>query len=578
MLYYDQRPTPFPRVASGITDSWDSSIDISRPLYAFGDPIWSPCGRFVATQAKKAVEIRDSLTAELLSTLQFSERAPRLKGTRAYSPDGRSLACASNTGVVIWDIQTGGVAKEILAKANLAEETENHPNHYSSLVWSLDGRTICVMNWDGSIDFTMRRFDVASGTEQSSIRSHSRFKPRLWAHGESFRVMAKRRQADIFRAPDCTIDIFEVGPTLTEIESFDVRFGENIRSIADWEIESFSPTTYRISLSTYSWDRLLVLDIRNSGTLLDETRVFYSHCFSPDGGFFAASQDRTVQIWKYDGSSYVAWRKLPTPNDSCSSLSFSPTSSSVLAVFNNVLKVWHLDDLSLPPTPHSKQFGIFSRSGAYLVTTSNRGNTITIADVLSQTPLQLIHTGIEMRGLRLTGNVLLAVGLEVVVAWLLTEEGLVNGIFGNRVADPGDSIWTAPVAWNSWFSVKGETAVFTSGGVRPHVYNTRTGETLELSRMAPDWSSWSRYYLLGDITETQSHFYDGSMGNDLLKGCMNTLRSVGEGWVKDCEGTRHLLWLPVEWRGVETDFAGWLSGVAIIRLKVSFFGIVAIKL
>ena len=576
MLYYDRRPTPFPRVAAGIADSWDSSIDIPRPppRYPPDDFIWSLCSRFVATRVRRAVEIRDSLTVELLSILEPSGPTPQLIGTPAYSPDGCSIACASDTGIIIWDIQTGGVAKEILA-----EEIKNASARYPLVVWSLDGRSICAMNLDSSIYFTVRRFDVVSGTEQSSIRSHSRFKPHLWAHDKSFRVMmwAKPGQGD------CTIDIFEVEPTLTKIESFAVQLGGNDSDIgleAAWWITSFSPTTYRISVSIHSQDRLLVLDIRNSGTLLDETQIFDSHCFSPDGGFFAASrsQDRTIQIWKYDGSSYVAWRNLPTPTGPCSSLSFSPTSSSFLAIFDDILKVWHLDDLSLPPIPYSKQFGIFSRSGAYLVTTSNRGNTITITDVLSRTPLQLIHTGIEMPGVRLAGNVLLAVGLEVVVAWLLTEEGLVNGVFGNRVADPGDSIWTAPVLRDSSFSAKGETAVIRSDGVRPHVYNTRTGETLELYQTAPDWSSWRRYYLLGDVTQAQSHLYYDSIGDALIISDWNTLQSMKKGWVKDRGVTRHLLWLPVEWRGAGSDEVKWLSDVAIIELKVSFFEIVAIKL
>ena len=40
----------------------------------------------------------------------------------------------------------------------------------------------------------------------------------------------------------------------------------------------------------------------------------------------------------------------------------------------------------------------------------------------------------------LTGNVLLVVGSEIVVAWLLTKEGIVNGVSGNRRAGRGDSI------------------------------------------------------------------------------------------------------------------------------------------
>ena len=368
------------------------------------------------------------------------------------------------------------------------------------------------------------------------------------------------------RGRGCTIDISEVGPTLTKIESFDLR---DIEVEVDWWTGSFSPTTYRISVSSHSQDRLLVLDIRNSGRLLDETEHFSAHSFSPDGGFFAASQVSTVHIWKYDGSSYVAWRKLSTPGNAYSLL-FSPTSSSVLGIFNDILKVWHLDDLSIPSTPRWERFGTFPRSGAYLVTTSGRGNTITVTNVLSQTPSQLIDPGVEICGLGLTGNVLLVEGSKAVVAWLLTEEGLVNGVFGNRIAGRGDSIWTVPMP--KAFSAKGETAVITSGDT-PHAYNTRTGETLNVSQAAPDWSSWRSCSLNG----IQSHLYDGLIGDAPPRNDWNPLRNVRKGWVED-RGGRHLMWLPVEWRAMGHWDTKWFSDVAIIQFQAPSSKIVTIKL
>ena len=271
-LYYDRRPTPFPRVAAGIADSWDTGIKLPIPNGISDHFSWSPCGGFVATGNKDAVQILDPLTAELVPILQ-PEFPFRLFGTPVYSPDGRSLACASDIGILIWDIQTGEVAKDIQSWATPS----------TLLVWSLDGRKICAVTWRKHADFTVARFDVVSGTEQSSIISHSEFRPCLWAHDKLFRVMTTRINIG---GTDCTIDIFEVGPTLTKIESFDVRLGGTGIDYIRREIESFSPTTYRISVS----DPLLVLDIRNSGRLLDETQRFYSDSFSPDGGFFAASQ------------------------------------------------------------------------------------------------------------------------------------------------------------------------------------------------------------------------------------------------------------------------------------------------
>jgi hypothetical protein len=48
---------------------------------------------------------------------------------------------------------------------------------------------------------------------------------------------------------------------------------------------------------------------------------------------------------------------------------------------------------------------------------------------------------LEISEIVLTGNVLLVKGSDTVAAWLLTEEGAVDGISGNRRADRNDSLW-----------------------------------------------------------------------------------------------------------------------------------------
>ena len=113
-LHYHRRPNPFPRVLVGTPDSWDLSVAISNSHYIPNLSVtWSHCGQFVAMQTEGAVEIRDMLTSGLFSTLEPAEPTSKLMGTLAYSPDGHSIACVSGAMIIIWDIQTGGVAKEI---------------------------------------------------------------------------------------------------------------------------------------------------------------------------------------------------------------------------------------------------------------------------------------------------------------------------------------------------------------------------------------------------------------------------------------------------------------------------------
>ena len=106
--------------------------------------------------------------------------------------------------------------------------------------------------------------------------------------------------------------------------------------------------------------------------------------------------------------------------------------------------MWRLHELpATPKTPHQQLVGL-TRSGTRVATAHKLGNTVTIVDLLAQSPPQLIDTDVEIDGLFLTGNVLLVAGSRKYTAWLLTEEGLVDGVTGDRRVGRSDSIWTTP--------------------------------------------------------------------------------------------------------------------------------------
>ena len=82
-----------------------------------------------------------------------------------------------------------------------------------------------------------------------------------------------------------------------------------------------------------------------------------------------------------------------------------------------------------------------TRSGTRVAIAHKLGNIVTIFDILAQSPPEFIDTNVELEGLALAGNVLLVAGSREIVAWLLTEEGLVDGIIGDRGVGRSDSIW-----------------------------------------------------------------------------------------------------------------------------------------
>ena len=527
-LYYHQRIGHLPKVVIGAPDSWDPTIAIFGKDDYDGLCAWSPCGRFVAAHTKRAAEIRDQLTLELITVLQPTETIPRLTGPLTYSPDGSSIACASDTATIIWDIQTGGVAKEIKCSTK-----------GTSLVWSSDGRTLCAVGPKDRVTFTVHTYDVSSGTTLSSGTLQSGDNPHLWTHGESFRVMATVRG---HRDHSGTIDIFEVGSTLTKIQSSIFP----LKKYSKFTVQSFSPTTHRISIS--DGDGFYIWDIQNSKHLLRAEAKANSHSFSPDGSLFAASHADGVCVWTYASGHFTLLRKFQCQGF-FDSLRFSPTLSSILGHSGCVLRVCYLRELATAPRDRDQSFVGLSRSGTRVAIACNQENTITIADPLAQTPPQFIDVGTGIRGLVITGNVLLVQSSRGVIAWLLTEEGLVNGAVRDRRVDLGDSIWTASLLQRSCsFWVEDHVGAIEQGGGFTYVYRTETGEVLHPTQTPQhsygSWVSLAKVHCGQDYLRYHNLSQCDTSPRDSWQLSRATLQ---EGWIKDPEGKRRL-WVPLEWR------------------------------
>ena len=538
-LYYHRRINCSPKVVLGTPDSWDQAIAVSYKDHRYEHCIWSPCGRFVATQTTETVEIRNQLTLEPITILQRTKTVPNLKGPLAYSLDGRSIACASNVSIIIWDIQTGGVAKEIKCGAS------------NSFVWSSDGGTLCTIHSESKATFTVHTHAISSGTTSSLGTFKSGSNPHLWTDDESFWIMTTMGGEYRTRS----INILKVGSTLAKVQSFSP-------GVFDGKIGSFSPATCRISISI-GLD-LRILDIRGSGPgncLLSGIHHFFSHCFSSDGSLFAASQESTLHIWKYDSGYYVPRWEFRCQGPLDSPLRFSPTLSSILGNSRDILQVWRLHEPPTTSETYRQQFVGLSRSGTRVATAYWRESTITITDLLAQTPPQFIDTDMAIDGMVLTCNVLLVVDSEKLVAWLLTEEGLVDDVIGDGRVGRSDSIWTISQSSQSLvFRVEGQVGFIKSNGVVLHVYHTETGDVLH-SPQAPSYHGIFGWHPLTGTFRGRDYllrcdFSQYIPPKDRWQTSPSTLQ---EGWVKDSEGKRRL-WVPVEWRA-EWDPKDWCHNI-----------------
>ena len=193
-----------------------------------------------------------------------------------------------------------------------------------------------------------------------------------------------------------------------------------------------------------------------------------------------------------------------------------------------------------------------SRSWTHIVTAHPGEKTITITDLLAQNPPQFIDTDMQIAGMVITGNLLLVAGPGRLVAWLLTEDGLVDGVIGDRRVNRSDSIWWI---WKSardpqWrFRVEDQVVFIAHREPVAYAYDTETGEALP-AKVSPGPAGFTQVnglYFGRSYLRFQNLRRRGIPSGDSWQTSDATLR---EGWVKDAEG-KHRLWVPAEWR------AGW---------------------
>jgi len=589
-LYYSQRPCPSPRVVLGVPDSWDDSIasistehsndisTISTKQSNYKSSNWSPCGNFVAVVTGGNVEIRGALALNLLFTLQSTTNI-RHKDGLSYSPNGHSLACCSDTAIIIWDTQTGGVIRQI--------DYEVDGNGWE-LVWSLDGDMISILSPLKSSWLTVHVYEVTSGTMRSSGTAKSRGRGSLWAHEKSFRIMTTTETPE-----DSMIEIYEVGCTsaLTKVEQFHFQSRHRFRT--------FFPGAYRIAIFAFQnpnqspeghrQAELLILNVQNSEVLLRESGAHDHVTFSPDGNFIAAFIEGQIPIWRHTSGHYTRWRKLQLA--SLHKLQFS-TTSSILCHSGPLLHVLHLDHSPAAPTTepgtiiHAAPCDTFPPHGAYIVTGHQGESVITITNISSQNPSppQFIDTGLGILAMVLTGNILLVRDSGTIVAWLLTEEGVVDGTFGEKRADRSNSLWDVssksrpppgPIRvikqesdgdddlFDLLVSVKGKIAFIGFNEGPLCLYCIKTGEILDLNTAYQGiWYGFTK-------SGANLYCHDAHKWRKPLKhGWPVSETTLAEGWVKDPEG-KHRLWLHPRWRSMTFYDVHWFDQVTALRLRIS---------
>ncbi|MBL9102329.1 MAG: pentapeptide repeat-containing protein [Myxococcales bacterium] len=237
---------------------------------------WSPDGRSLASASDDSVRIWDAASGACLSFLLGHKNVVQ---SVAWSPDGRRLASASeDKSVRIWDAASGACLFCL----------QDHENAVWSVAWSPDGRYLASASDDNSV----RIWDAASGVCLTSILGHEDgVLSAVWSP-DGCRLASASSDRSV-RIWDATL-----GACLSSIRGHK----DAVLSVA-WSPDGRRLASASRDKSVRIWDVASGVCL---SSLLGHDGAVFSVAWSPDGRQLAStSSDKSVRIWDTTSGDYL---------------------------------------------------------------------------------------------------------------------------------------------------------------------------------------------------------------------------------------------------------------------------------
>ena len=309
--------------------------------------VFSPDGNTLVGGAfDDTLRVWDANTGQNTRTLQEWSRSV------AYSPDGRKIAIAQGSDLLLLNPNTGV----------LQQTFSGHTNSLISLVFSSDSNTLVSSSWDGTIRF----WNVGTSSLRLTIEGHFNFGGIALAPNGNLIATASERNVflwntrdgrfnkvftgerglrDLIYSPDG--QTLAIATTGRQIQLWNARTGR-VRRTLSWEgnnsadLIAFSPNSKTLA-SAASWDRTIRVWNANNGRLqrtLTGPEGINSLVFSPNSKTLAsASWDRTIRVWNLQTGQLQ--RTLEGHRNSIRALAFSPNGNTLVSGGRDEIRFWN---------------------------------------------------------------------------------------------------------------------------------------------------------------------------------------------------------------------------------------------
>ena len=452
---YGSHARPFTRIVRGEPVSWDPATATTLCSFVIKLAVWSPCTKFIAISPgdTMTMDILNSANLWRLRGLKFPQETSAHPESLVFSSNSLMLTCSGhrnvNSGqellIVSWDLQTGEVVSVIKRPG-----PDGDPTVTSRVVYSANGKLVGILHRCGAAA-TISIYDVISGTyvydvdyraDMDTHLPHHLHLCDIWTHGESLRLATVGPTTITIRevefSPGTTPKTVETLPAPNDKIGLEPEKGGIIHT------QFLAPSCLLAFSRARGAVEVLVWDARNSKYLLHHTdnsspglKPPPDHLsgrnprmsFSSDGRFFAFSTTRSeVCLWQDSSSGYILDGRL-SPSSVKPNPLLSPNGELIIAFGGSMIQLWRTKSYTSSSSriltrgpEHTQDFALeFFPDRPLAAVIRRRQNVLTVLDLKSGAPRLTIDARIEVYGLKVIDNTIVAIGCGKIITWNLPE-------------------------------------------------------------------------------------------------------------------------------------------------------------